>query len=86
MLQVEMDDLDVAGENSPSTSPSQPNGHSGITLVLPSLRALKAANAGKKSKSKQPSAEREQRPKIPRPIKLKPLKEVLTKLLTQIKK
>ncbi|KAI9566652.1 hypothetical protein HD554DRAFT_2115469 [Boletus coccyginus] len=65
-----MDDPDVAGENSPSTSTSQPNGHSGITLVLPSLRALKAANAGKKSKSKQAS----------------PLREVLTKLITQIKK
>ena len=77
-----MDDLDVAGENSPSTPTSQPNGHSGITLVLPSLRALKAANAGKKSKSKQPSAE----PKLPRAIKLKPLKEVLTKLITQVKK
>ena len=77
-----MDDLDVAGENPPSTS----NGHSGITLVLPSLRALKAANAGKKSKPKQVTAELDQRPKIPRPIKLKPLKEVLTKLITQIKK
>lgn len=83
---MEMDDPDIAGENSPSTSTSQPNGHSGITLVLPSLRALKAANAGKKSKSKQASVELEQRPKIPRPIKLKPLREVLTKLITQIKK
>ncbi|KAF8129883.1 hypothetical protein EV363DRAFT_1584466 [Boletus edulis] len=81
-----MDDLDVAGENSPSTSTGQQNGHSGITLVLPSLRALKAANAGKKSKPKQASAELEQRLRIPRPIKLKPLKEVLTKLITQIKK
>ncbi|KAH0835452.1 hypothetical protein J3R83DRAFT_9086 [Lanmaoa asiatica] len=78
-----MDDLDVADENSLSTSTSQQNGHSGITLVLPSLRALKAANAGKKSKTK---TELEQRLKIPRPIKLKPLKEVLTKLITQIKK
>ncbi|KAG8215648.1 hypothetical protein J3R82DRAFT_7519 [Butyriboletus roseoflavus] len=77
-----MDDLDVASENPPSTS----NGHSGITLVLPSLRALKAANAGKKSKPKHANAEVEQRPKIPRPIKLKPLKEVLSKLITQIKK
>lgn len=77
-----MDDLDVARENPPSTS----NGHSGITLVLPSLRALKAASTGKKFKSKQASAELEQRLKIPRPIKLKPLKEVLIKLITQIKK
>lgn len=76
-----MDDLDVAGENSPPTS-------TGITLVLPSLRALKAANAGKngKSKSKQPTADLDTRPKLPRPIKLKPLKAVLTKLITQIKK
>ncbi|KAF8551154.1 hypothetical protein OG21DRAFT_1513124 [Imleria badia] len=81
-----MDDLDVAGENSPPTSTSQPNGHTGITLVLPSLRALKAANAGKKSKVKGTGADLEQRLKIPRPIKLKPLKEVLIKLITQIKK
>ena len=81
-----MDDLDVASENSPSTSTTQPNGHSGITLVLPSLRALQAANAGKKSKSKPTTADLDQRPKISRPVKLKPLKEVLTKLITQIKK
>ncbi|KAG9312461.1 hypothetical protein JVU11DRAFT_6845 [Chiua virens] len=78
-----MDDLEIADENPPSTSTTNQNGHSGITIVLPSLRALKAANAGKKSKSKP---DLDQRPKIPRPVKLKPLKEVLTKMITQIKK
>ena len=81
-----MDNLDIADETSPSTSATQPNGHSGITLVLPSLRALQAANAGKKAKAKPASADVEQRPKIPRPVKLKPLKEILTKLIVQIKK
>ncbi|KAH0826515.1 hypothetical protein J3R83DRAFT_5243 [Lanmaoa asiatica] len=79
-----MDDLDVADENPPSTSTSQQNGHSGTTLVLPSLHALKAANAVNKSKTKQASTELEQRREILGPIKLKPLKEVLTKLITQI--
>ncbi|KAF9042012.1 hypothetical protein BDZ89DRAFT_1128700 [Hymenopellis radicata] len=41
-----------------------------ITLKLPSLRALKAQKPAKP----------------PRPVKLKPLKEVLTKLIAQIKK
>ncbi|KIK96978.1 hypothetical protein PAXRUDRAFT_825417 [Paxillus rubicundulus Ve08.2h10] len=91
-----MDDFD-AGDNQASTSQIRSenrqingHGHSGITLVLPSLKAIKAANVGKKSKLKnsgfQHETASEPKPKIPRPIKLKPLKEVLTKLVTQIKK
>lgn len=65
---------------------------SGLTLVLPSLKNLKAANIAKKSK---PNGSVSQSPafgvdapekKAPRPVKLKPLKEVLTKLIQQIKK
>ncbi|KAF9222230.1 hypothetical protein BS17DRAFT_736150 [Gyrodon lividus] len=89
-----MDDFD-AHDNQASTSQiysenrQTGHGHSGITLVLPSLKAIKAAKVGKKSKLKNSGLghqEAELRPKIPRPIKLKPLKEVLTKLITQIKK
>ncbi|OSC99606.1 hypothetical protein PYCCODRAFT_1479750 [Trametes coccinea BRFM310] len=56
---------------------------SGLTFVLPPLSAVKAQKAKKKLK---PSYEEPVKPKIPRPLKLKPLKEVLTKLITQIKK
>jgi bromodomain-containing protein 7 len=61
---------------------------SGLTLVLPSLKSLKANKSNKKIKSKS-SAYSEptlQDKKIPRPVKLKPLKEVLIKLISQIKK
>ncbi|KAH7886661.1 hypothetical protein F5I97DRAFT_1807801 [Phlebopus sp. FC_14] len=91
-----MDDFDsfAANENQASTShtpiENRSNGHtpSGITLVLPSLKAIKAAKVGKKSKPKNIAYAQvaEPKPKIPRPIKLKPLKEVLMKLITQIKK
>ena len=56
---------------------------SGLTLVLPSLKALKELNAKKKS---SPSLESTPVKKYARPIKLKPLKEVLTSLITKIKK
>ncbi|KIJ19582.1 hypothetical protein PAXINDRAFT_62778, partial [Paxillus involutus ATCC 200175] len=90
-----MDDFD-AHDNQASTSQIHSenrrngHGHSGITLVLPSLKAIKAAKVGKKSKLKnsgfQHETAAEPKHKIPRPIKLKPLREVLTKLITQIKK
>ncbi|KAF9448690.1 hypothetical protein P691DRAFT_729247 [Macrolepiota fuliginosa MF-IS2] len=74
------------------SSPRQTTTRSGLTLVLPSLKNLKAAKAVKKSKttiSISPSpafdvdvAEK----KASRPVKLKPLKEVLSKLIQQIKK
>lgn len=90
-----MDDFDscTADEDGASTSQSvvenRSNGHvrSGITLVLPSLKAIKAGKVGKKSKLKNLvfSQDAEVK-KAPRPMKLKPLKEVLTKLIIQLKK
>ncbi|KAF5370799.1 hypothetical protein D9758_001878 [Tetrapyrgos nigripes] len=61
---------------------------SGLTLVLPSLKSLKANKATKKTKSKSSAYSEHSflEKKIPRPVKLKPLKEVLSKLLAQIKK
>jgi bromodomain-containing protein 7/9 len=58
---------------------------SGLTLVLPSLKALKELNAKKKN---SPLLAGELTPvkKASRPIKLKPLKEVLTSLIYKIKK
>lgn len=56
---------------------------SGLTLVLPSLKALKQLNAKKKN---SPLLESTPVKKVPRPVKLKPLKEVLTSLISKIKK
>jgi bromodomain-containing protein 7/9 len=90
-----MDDFEsfAANEDDASTSQSaaqnRPNGHvrSGITLVLPSLKAIKAGKMGKKSKLKHLAFSQDAEvKKAPRPMKLKPLKEVLTKLITQLKK
>ncbi|KAG2346263.1 hypothetical protein BDR05DRAFT_73350 [Suillus weaverae] len=90
-----MDDFDsfAADEDGASTSQStietRQNGHvpSGITLVLPSLKAIKAAKMGKKSKLKNLSSMQDAEvKKAPRPMKLKPLKEVLAKLIGQLKK
>ncbi|KAL4066546.1 hypothetical protein J3A83DRAFT_4098053 [Scleroderma citrinum] len=55
----------------------------GITLVLPSLKALKAAKAGNRSKT---NVTADSTKKAPRPVKLKPLKDVLSKIIYQIKK
>ncbi|KAG1769053.1 hypothetical protein EV702DRAFT_1142718 [Suillus placidus] len=90
-----MDDFDyfAADEDGASTSQStietRQNSHvpSGITLVLPSLKAIKAAKMGKKSKLKNLSSMQDAEvKKAPRPMKLKPLKEVLAKLIVQLKK
>ncbi|KAG6331646.1 hypothetical protein ID866_7442 [Astraeus odoratus] len=91
-----MVDVENFGANANQASTSQsapqsrPNGQasSGITLVLPSLKALKAAKAVKKSKLRNVAAGQDgtEAKKIPRPIKLKPLREVLSKLISQIKK
>lgn len=90
-----MDDFDsfAADEDGASTSQSavetRQNGHvpSGITLVLPSLKAIKAAKMGKKTKLKNfGSMQDVEVKKAPRPMKLKPLKEVLAKLIGQLKK
>ncbi len=80
---------------SPKISIPKPAG-SGLTLVIPSLKSLKASQSTVKkprhsvgsvshSSSIYPDVDTQEK-KIPRPIKLKPLKEVLTKLITQIKK
>jgi bromodomain-containing protein 7/9 len=55
---------------------------SGLTLVLPSLKALKELNAKKRNSPVLESTVK----RNSRPIKLKPLKEVLTSLITKIKK
>jgi len=74
------------------SSPKPTTTRSGLTLVLPSLKNLKAAKAVKKLKApasvpNSPAFDGEVGDKKPlRPVKLKPLKEVLTKLIQQIKK
>lgn len=77
-----MVDIESTGyDDSPHASGS---GGSGLKLVLPSLKTVQALK-GKKRKGS--SAVHEEPPKkIPRPPKLKPLKEVLTRLIVQIKK
>ncbi|KAG6878907.1 hypothetical protein C0992_006787 [Termitomyces sp. T32_za158] len=60
-----------------------PSKSSGLTLVLPALKSGKAIKVGRKSGS---YVLQEEERKTPRPVKLKPLKEVLTKLIAQIKK
>jgi bromodomain-containing protein 7/9 len=80
---------------SPSISQSRtpaPNS-TGITLVLPSLKALKSSKNGLKAGKQRGSqfaggfldSEMIEK-RLSRPVKLKPLKEVLTKLITQIKR
>ena len=66
-------------------SPQPQQKSSGIKLVLPSLNAIKALK-GKKKGAKGWGPDPSPVQKIPRPVKLKPLKEVLTKLILQIKK
>ncbi len=59
-----------------------PKSSSGLTFVLPPLSAVKAQKGKKKIKLTYEEPVKKQ----PRPIKLKPLKEVLTRLIAQIKK
>jgi len=65
---------------------------SGLTLVIPSLKSLKSASKQKHRSSSHPYSAsvfpdvEPQEKKIPRPVKLKPLKEVLSKLIAQLKK
>ncbi|TFY52621.1 hypothetical protein EVJ58_g9910 [Rhodofomes roseus] len=58
---------------------------SGLKLVIPSLKTVQALK-GQKRKKVIGFVQDEPKPKIPRPIKLKPLKEVLARLIVQIKK
>ncbi|KAH0580709.1 hypothetical protein H2248_002194 [Termitomyces sp. 'cryptogamus'] len=66
-----------------SSARAGPSKSSGLTLVLPALKGGKPIKVGKKSGS---YAVQEEEKKAPRPVKLKPLKEVLAKLIAQIKK
>ncbi|KXN92485.1 Bromodomain-containing protein 7 [Leucoagaricus sp. SymC.cos] len=81
-----------SSSHSQETSPKSSSTRSGLTLVLPSLKNLQAAKVTKKSKRSSsfpnsPAFDVEvPEKKAPRPVKLKPLKEVLTKLIQQIKK
>jgi bromodomain-containing protein 7 len=70
------------GDADPSVNHVGPSS-SGLTLVLPSLKALKELKAKKRN---SPLLEPTSVKKVPRPIKLKPLKEVLTSLISKIKK
>ncbi|PCH34908.1 hypothetical protein WOLCODRAFT_133656 [Wolfiporia cocos MD-104 SS10] len=58
---------------------------SGLKLVIPSLKTVQALK-GKKRRNSFKLAQEEPVRKAPRPVKLKPLKEVLAKLIAQIKK
>ncbi|KAJ7722652.1 hypothetical protein DFH07DRAFT_1006475 [Mycena maculata] len=88
------DSVDSYYSQSPSPSPAPPPASTPrLTLVLPPLRDLKklAKKSKSKSKSKQPFAYSEYpdvstSQKAPRPVKLKPLKEVLSRLIVQLKK
>lgn len=64
--------------------PPQASG-SGLKLVLPSLKSVQALRGQKRKKSLS-FVQDEPKPKVPRPVKLKPLKEVLARLIAQIKK
>lgn len=66
----------------PGSSHQPEKASSGLRLVLPSLSALKAQKTKKKIKLTYGEPVKKQ----PRPVKLKPLKEVLTRLIVQIKK
>ena len=70
----------------PDSSQNTNKPSTGLTFVLPPLSALKAQKPKKKIKLTYGEPAQEPVKKQPRPIKLKPLKEVLTKLITQIKK
>ncbi len=74
-----MSDVDASANRIGSSSSA-----SGLTLVLPSLKALKELNAKKRSSPLLESTTPVK--KVSRPVKLKPLKEVLTSLITKIKK
>ena len=63
-------------------APSPQHAKSGLTFVLPPLSAVKAQKSKKKIKLNLGEPVKKQ----PRPIKLKPLKEVLSRLIVQIKK
>lgn len=81
-----MDDI-VFNSNDALQPESSQNGsrRTGLTLVLPPLSVVRALKAKKKGKGVGFRDETPV-PKAPRPIKLKPLKTVLSRLILQIKK
>lgn len=81
-----MEDIDFASNDAAHAESSQNGGsRTGLRLVLPPLSAVKALKSKKKG-GKGVAFQEAATPKIQRPVKLKPLKEVLTKLIAQIKK
>ncbi|KAJ3733568.1 hypothetical protein DFJ43DRAFT_1023331 [Lentinula guzmanii] len=84
---LSVDDIDVESRPDSPQEPAKRTG-SGLTLVLPSLKSLQQAKSGKKTKAKAAFTgyAEEKLKKPPRPAKLKPLKEVLTKLIANIKR
>jgi bromodomain-containing protein 7/9 len=89
-----MDVDDSVDSRSQSESPPPPTLPK-LTLLLPPLKDLKKSSKKSKgkSKSKQSFAPYSDYPdastsaqKAPRPVKLKPLKEVLSRLVVQLKK
>ncbi|KAI0073975.1 hypothetical protein K474DRAFT_1665959 [Panus rudis PR-1116 ss-1] len=80
-----MDEIESAASDNWQVARDHTNSRSsGIKLVLPSLSSLKALKS-KKKPGKHHVVESPVK-KTPRPPKLKPVKEVLTKLIAQIKK
>ncbi|KAJ7664358.1 hypothetical protein DFH06DRAFT_1041710 [Mycena polygramma] len=81
-----VDSWSQSGSPPPQPAPPLPR----LTLVLPPLKDLKKSTKKSKSKSKSKFAYSEypdaSTSKAPRPIKLKPLKEVLSRLVVQLKK
>ncbi|KAJ6510823.1 hypothetical protein C8R45DRAFT_858814 [Mycena sanguinolenta] len=81
------DSLDSQSESDSPSPPPLPK----LTLLLPPLKAVqKSSKKSKGKKSKQPFGYSEHpdasTSKVPRPVKLKPLKEVLGRLIVQLKK
>lgn len=80
-----MDDFDFASaDNVQAESSQNASRGSGLRLVIPSLKTIQALKGKKKTKNAVVLDSPVQ--KVPRPLKLKPLREVLTKLIAQIKK
>ncbi|EIN06520.1 hypothetical protein PUNSTDRAFT_46008 [Punctularia strigosozonata HHB-11173 SS5] len=69
---------------SPDPSQSNQASSSKLKLILPPLKGGKLGKGGKKAR--KGSLVQDVTPKAPRAVKLKPLKEVLTRIITQIKK
>ena len=81
-----MEDIDLASNDTPQPKNAQNGGiKTGLRLVLPPLSVVKGLK-GKKKGGKGVVFQEAATPKVPRPVKLKPLREVLTKLISQIQK